>query len=232
MIHPVDRYVDKLLRRRRPAPFAPTQDDVAVVGAAIELMAAASDAVPRPDFVDGLRKRLSEQEEAEQAERDSRPARPKWRSPGRRRFLAAGALGAAGVATGAVADQLLTQPATTSAGPAATLDPVPGDWQTVAASEDLPDGTVRPFDLGAVAGFVRREAGRLAAVSGTCTHQGCRLALDAGRDKLACPCHGATFTLSGTNLTHPRRHGGPLPPLPQLAVREHDGQIQIYAPPR
>jgi cytochrome b6-f complex iron-sulfur subunit len=230
--NPVERYVNQLLRRRRPAPFAPTQDDVAVLGTAIDLVAATSDAVPRPDFVESLRERLSEQERAGQ---DSRPARPAWRTSARRRFLAAGALTAAGVAAGAVAggavaEGLLAEPADNT-GPT-TIDPSHGRWQDVAASDDLPDGTVRPFDLGTVTGFVRRASGRLAAVSGTCTHQGCQLALDPTRDHLACPCHGATFTLSGTNLTHPRRHGGPLPALPRLAVREHEGQIQIWAPPR
>jgi cytochrome b6-f complex iron-sulfur subunit len=222
--NPVNRYVNQLLRRRRPTPFAPTQDDVAVVGAAIELMAATCDATPRPDFVEALRERLSA---GEQAEHDSRPARPAWRTPARRRFLAASALTAAGVAAGAVADGLLTEPA--GDGPTA-IDPVRGSWQNVATSDQLPDGTVRPFDLGSVTGFVRRTSGRLAAVSGTCTHQGCRLALDPARDQLSCPCHGATFTLSGTNLKHPHRHDGPLPALPRLAVREHQGQIQIWAP--
>jgi nitrite reductase/ring-hydroxylating ferredoxin subunit len=45
-----------------------------------------------------------------------------------------------------------------------------------------------------------------------------------------CPCHGATFTLAGANLTHPRQTGSVLPALPRLPVREQDGRIQVYAP--
>jgi nitrite reductase/ring-hydroxylating ferredoxin subunit len=86
------------------------------------------------------------------------------------------------------------------------------------------------FDLGAVVGFARRVAGRVQAISGICTHQGCRLALDTPRDTLVCPCHGATFAVTGTPLTHPYRQAVPLPALPRLAVRERDGHIQIYAP--
>jgi nitrite reductase/ring-hydroxylating ferredoxin subunit len=89
---------------------------------------------------------------------------------------------------------------------------------------------VLPFDLGAVSGFVRRVSGRVQAVSGICTHQGCRLDLSPSRDQLACPCHGATFTLAGANLTHPLQTGQALPALPRLAVREQNGQVQIYAP--
>jgi nitrite reductase/ring-hydroxylating ferredoxin subunit len=90
---------------------------------------------------------------------------------------------------------------------------------------------VRPFDLGSVEGFLRRASGRVQAVSGICTHQGCRLDLAAARDKLSCPCHGATFTVAGVNLTHPRQSGGPLPALPRLPVREVGGRIEVYAPP-
>jgi cytochrome b6-f complex iron-sulfur subunit len=107
--------------------------------------------------------------------------------------------------------------------------PSRGVWHTVAAAADLPEGAVRDFDLGAVAGFVSRESGRLRAVSGMCTHQACRLALDEARTALVCPCHGATFAVAGTAL-HNDRSPRPLPPLPRLAVREHRGSVQVYGP--
>jgi len=96
-------------------------------------------------------------------------------------------------------------------------------------------GTVRvdpdaAFDLGPVNGFVRRVSGRVQAVSGICTHQGCRLDLSAARDLLTCPCHGATFAMDGANVSHPRPMSSPLPALPRLAVREQNGEIQIYGP--
>jgi cytochrome b6-f complex iron-sulfur subunit len=88
---------------------------------------------------------------------------------------------------------------------------------------------VLSFDLGSVTGLARRVSGRVQAVSAICTHQGCRLDLAPGRDQLACPCHGATFALTGQSLTHPRSVRA-LPPLPRLAVRESGGHVQIYAP--
>lgn len=253
MRHPVDRYVDRLLRRRRPKPFAPTQDELAVMRTAIDLMAAAPEADgPRPAFVDGLRGRLAERERAEEGAQADRPA---WRATARRRFLAAGALTATGAAAGATAAMTAQRLLVTAGGDGhagqggqtmqteqsgqsgqsgpqspGELTPTAGVWRDVTASADLVEGDVRPFDLGAVNGFVRRVSGRVQAVSGICTHQGCRLDLASARDRLLCPCHGASFSVSGANLTHPRQAGGPLPALPRLPVRERNGRIQIYAP--
>ena len=243
MRHPVDSYVNRLLRRRRPKPFAPTQDELAVMRTAIDLMAGAPEAHgPRPAFVEQLRAQISEQERNEQGPGASRPA---WRAPARRRFLAAGALTAAGAAAGVGADRMVViasgddqngRPGQPGPGPGqpqppAELTPTAGVWRDVAASTDLAEGDVHPFDLGSVNGFLRRASGRVQAVSGVCTHQGCRLDLAAARDKLSCPCHGATFTVAGANLTHPRQSSGPLPALPRLPVREQAGRIQVYAPP-
>jgi cytochrome b6-f complex iron-sulfur subunit len=234
MRQPVDRYVDRLLRRRRPKPFAPTAEELAVLRAAIELSAAAPDSgEPRAAFVEGLRERLAEQARNEQDAAE--PPRPAWRAPVRRHVLAAGALTVAGAAVGAAVDHVMTgenagNAAASGQTPQAEITPVHGTWQTVVDSADLPEGAVLPFDLGAVNGFLRRASGRVQAVSGICTHQGCRLALDAARELLACPCHGATFTPAGLNVTHPRPMSQPLPALPRLPVREQDGRIQIYAP--
>jgi Rieske Fe-S protein len=82
--------------------------------------------------------------------------------------------------------------------------------------------------LGSVRGFVHRAAGKLEAVSGVCTHQGCKLWLDAPEQRLRCPCHSTSFSLEGANVTHQ------LPiapaPLPKFQVREVNGVIEIYAP--
>jgi nitrite reductase/ring-hydroxylating ferredoxin subunit len=225
---PIDRYVDSLARRRRPKPFAPSEEDVAVARIAIELAAAGPDAQePREAFVEDLRRRLAASESAPQPE----PSRPTagW-VPARRRVLGAiAAVTAAGVG-GAAAEHALIRPATEPAIEAGTeLSPVAGSWQTVAAETDLIEGSVLPFDLGAVSGFVRNVAGAIEAVSGTCTHQGCRLNLRAPEALLACPCHGATFTLAGRPLTHPH-NAHPLPPLPHLPVRVDQGHVQILAP--
>ena len=40
---------------------------------------------------------------------------------------------------------------------------------------------------------------QLEAVSGVCTHQGCKLWLDAPESRLRCPCHSTSFSLEGTH---------------------------------
>jgi len=55
------------------------------------------------------------------------------------------------------------------------------------------EGTVLAFDAGTLNGFVERTGGRLSAVSGVCTHLGCRLRLNATATELDCPCHNAAL---------------------------------------
>ncbi|MCW2917705.1 MAG: Rieske (2Fe-2S) domain protein [Actinomycetia bacterium] len=228
----VDRYVDSLLRRRRPKDFAPTQDELAVARTAITLLAESPDAAgPRQKFVDDLHRRIAAQSTAAQQPAAAPPS-TRW-ALDRRRVLQVTTLtaaAAAAAAAGATADHLLTSDRIQTPTNAQTeISPTTGVWQTIAVSADLPEGGVRPFDLGPVTGFLRRTAGRVQAVSGICTHQGCKLALTPPRDTLACPCHGATFTLAGQPLTHPRTNQA-LPSLPRLPVREYQGHIQIFAP--
>src|SRR5271154_1895112 len=56
------RYVDDLLRGRRPKPFQPDDFEAAQIRTAIQLRAAgpAGDA-PRPEFLEDLHRRLAEQ---------------------------------------------------------------------------------------------------------------------------------------------------------------------------
>jgi nitrite reductase/ring-hydroxylating ferredoxin subunit len=46
--------------------------------------------------------------------------------------------------------------------------------------------------------------------------------------RLDCPCHRASFSLQGDVISH--EFAEPLPPLPHLAVRQRDGQIEVFAP--
>jgi nitrite reductase/ring-hydroxylating ferredoxin subunit len=230
-----DRYIERLLAGRRPKAFGPVGDeDLARIKAAIALAGSrAEQAGPDDAFVGRLRGRLA-------AELPGPPRRQPGRRllmslrAGRRRFLRAGLMATAAFAGGMAAESLLSSASSSSSssdGTAAETDltPTRGTWYTVATSDRLPEGAVLDFDLGAVTGFVRRTGGRLRAVSGVCTHQACRLALDAPRTGLVCPCHGATFALTGEPLHNFRSHH-PLPPLPRLAVREYQGQVQVYGP--
>jgi cytochrome b6-f complex iron-sulfur subunit len=240
---PLRRHLDDLVAGRRPRRFRATPADADELRAAIELRAARPGADElREGFVEELHRRLAAELAEPGAPELSAPGRaaPEPSAPGRaapespppvrplarRRLLAHGAgLAAASAAVGAAVDHALT---TRSAPDPGTLAPVTGTWQTVAAAAELPEGAVRAFDLGTVAGFVHRAGGVAVAVSGSCTHQGCHLRLDATGRTLDCPCHRTTFAPSGELITHQL----PLAPapLPRFAVREMDGAVQVYAP--
>jgi nitrite reductase/ring-hydroxylating ferredoxin subunit len=218
------RYVDDLLRGRRPKPFQPDDFEAAQIKTAIELRAAGPGGDrPRPEFLDELRGRLAEQMAG--------PPVPVRKPNTTRRQVIVGTSAAAVGAVAAVSvDRALTAQLREAPVAAGELTPNTGSWQRVAASSDVPDGHMHAFDLGSVSGFVRRVDGKPQAVSGVCTHQGCRLWFDAPDDRLRCPCHSTSFTAGGEVLTHQ------LPiapkPLPALMVREIDGVIEVFVPPR
>ncbi len=225
MMGGITRYIEDMVRSRRPRRFRADAEDAGLARVAIALRAARpGSGAPAEDFVTALHKQLA-------AELD--PPAPRRVLGGRRALLRVAALAGA-AATGAGIDDVLTRGAagSSAAGSSAagTLTPSHGTWLTVAASADLPDGAVRGFTANAVTGFVQRAGGRLSAVSGVCTHQGCRLALAADTARLICPCHGATFGLDGAVLSH--KFAGPLAALPQLEVREVHGTVQVYLPVR
>jgi cytochrome b6-f complex iron-sulfur subunit len=222
----LNRYVEDLLRGRRPKGFAPDEFEAAQLRTAIELKAAGVGAdEPRQDFLDDLHRRLAEQLDDEQPAAQSPP---NWLSANRRQVI----VGTSAAATAAVAavsvDRLLGAGNTGAPDVAQDLVPTEGAWQRVAASADVPEGAMHPFDLGSVVGFVRRVGGQAEGVSGICTHQGCKLWFDAPDDRLRCPCHSTSFSVDGQVLTHQ------LPispkPLPKLQVREIDGAIEVFAP--
>ena len=219
------RYIDDLLRGRRPKPFRPDEFEAAQIRTAIELQAArlGSDA-PRQEFLTDLHRRLAEQQQG--------TGQPVSKSTATRRNVLVGTSAAAAAAVAAVSiDRALIDSAQVAddgnSGPW-ELTPTTGRWMQVAASADVTDGAMRPFDVGSVIGFVRRVDGKAEAVSGICTHQGCRLWFDAPDDRLRCPCHSTSFTPAGQVLTHQ------LPivpkPLPTLMVREHSGAIEVFVP--
>jgi cytochrome b6-f complex iron-sulfur subunit len=227
----VRRFVEGLLRGQPTERARPDDLEAQQMKTAIELRAArlGSDA-PREEFVADLHRRLAETEE--DARGVDRPAR-NGPAGTRRQVVIGTSIAAASAAAGLVVDRTLLRngesPAPTPSAQG-VIEPNTGVWAPVGSSVDVPDGATLAFDLGSVTGFVHRVAGQLEAVSGICTHQGCRLWLDAPDNRLRCPCHSTSFSLAGETLTHQ------LPiapaPLPGVQVREDNGVIEVYAPTR
>jgi cytochrome b6-f complex iron-sulfur subunit len=215
------RYIDDLLRGRRPKPFRPDDFEAAQIRTAIDLQASrqGSDA-PSDDFLADLHRRLAAQQDA------AAPPAPTLNATRRTVIVGTSAAAAAAVAAVSIDRALIDSSQVADGG--RELTPNGGRWMRVAASADVTDGVMRPFDVGSVIGFVRRVNGQPEAVSGVCTHQGCRLWFDAPDDRLRCPCHSTSFAPAGQVLTHQ------LPiapkPLPTLMVREENGAIEVFVP--
>ena len=85
-------------------------------------------------------------------------------------------------------------------------EPMPG-----AVSEDLAEGWSMLPREGHPPVWVHRDAERVRALSGRCTHEGCPVLLDEDEQGFSCTCHGGKFDLSGAVVEGPPRE--PLQPL-------------------
>lgn len=221
------RYIDDLAAGRRPKPFEPDDFEAEQIRTAIDLNAARPGAdAPRPEFLSNLHARL-----AAQMEGDPEPTNVRRLPTATRRQVVVGTSAAAAAAVAAVAVDRLAIRGDKPAEVRATGELIPNDgiWQAVGKSSDIAeDGVMHPFEVGSVIGFVRRVDGQPEAVSGVCTHQGCRLWFDKPDTRLRCPCHLTSFSPEGQVLTHQLRISPA--PLPKLEVREADGEIQVFAP--
>jgi cytochrome b6-f complex iron-sulfur subunit len=182
-------------------------------------------AIPRAEFVGDLHRRLADQLNESDASVDLGAARLS-----RRRVIggigAAAATAAAAAVAGAVVDrELLNSDSSPSVPTAQELVPDEGAWQPVLGAAALGDGQVARFSTVSTVGFVVNDNGRLSAISGVCTHQGCLLRHNEAAGRLDCPCHRASFSLQGDVLHQQFRQ--PLAPLPHIQVRENNGQIEI-----
>jgi len=90
---------------------------------------------------------------------------------------------------------------------------------SIGKPDDFPAGTRIARDVERVC--IVRDGNRMAAISTTCTHLGCIVAIsDTG---FACPCHGSHYDQDGTVT------GGPAPkPLPWFKVTlAPNGEIEV-----
>jgi Rieske Fe-S protein len=91
-----------------------------------------------------------------------------------------------------------------------------GTWVPIGRAEQFQPGAPKRVVLpgGRVAFITRVNASQLSALSARCTHQGCEVGWDSARKQFLCPCHGATFTASGSNIGGPAQQ--PLVPVPVM----------------
>ena len=221
-------FVDAVLANRRPKSFPADADDAQAMRAAIELRAAQPGAsLPRAEFVADLHQRLRG-ELADPVAPVELPSAT-GRQVTRRGVLAGAAAAVAAAVAGAVVDhELVGPPARGVAAASRNLLADQAEWRAVASSSDLAQAQVVRFTTKTAVGFISSAGQQLRAVSGVCSHQGCLLQHNQAAGKLDCPCHRASFALSGEVLNH--EFPEPLPALPLLQVRERGGQVEVLLP--
>ena len=219
------RYVDDLLCGRRPRPFDADRFEAAQIRTAIELRAArTASGAPSEHFLTDLQRRLAARVPGARETPDPLNGPHATRRQVVVAASAAALAGGGGIVAGAATGHVFPDGHSRADRP--SMQPSDGSWQVVAASADVPAGVMHPFDVGSVVGFVRRVNGQPEAISGVCTHQGCRLWFDRPLDQLRCPCHSTSFSPTGQVLGHLLRVAPD--PLPRLEVRELGGSIEVF----
>ena len=210
----VGRFVDALLRNRRPRRFRALPEELDAMRVAIRLRASRTGAdLPDPTFVDKLGQRL----------REELSGKPVHRRLSRRGLLVAVGTTAAAAVAGSVAGVVGDRLARVNAG-SRELVPAGATWQPVVAAAAVADGQAVWFSTGAVEGFVVNVGGEYRAYSAVCTHLGCVLQ-ESVAGRLTCPCHRTAFGLDGSVIQHelPRAPAA----LPWLHTRVRDGQVEV-----
>jgi cytochrome b6-f complex iron-sulfur subunit len=216
----LDKHVEDLLQDRRPER-TPLGDEAALRARQTAAMLRATKpgaGLPSKEFLERMQGSI-QQWVGEQSARPQPATRPSRRS-----LLLTGAAGiAAGVAAAIGVDRLTPKQPAPGAGQAIVENN--GTWKPVKALADLPDGTPVAFRSGAIEGFLIRNGEEVKGLSAVCTHMGCILNYSKFRDQFECPCHAATFDMSGRPTD---RYYTPLPRLPALQVRVERGQVEVY----
>jgi cytochrome b6-f complex iron-sulfur subunit len=215
----VANFVDDLVHGRRPRRFAATPEEAEAMTAAAGLAAARLGAdLPDKAALDRIHQRLS-------AALDERPVLEHHVS--RRAWLRTAGAAAAAVVVGVALDEVVanTQRPTGSGG-TATLVPDGGDWRRVASVSQVPPGHAMTFSTASIDAVIVNDGGNIRALSGVCTHLGCRLQPDDASRQLNCPCHQTAFNWSGRVLYY-RLKAAPAN-LPQIPSRVTDGEIELF----
>lgn len=86
---------------------------------------------------------------------------------------------------------------------------------------DISPGTVLPFKNGHFY-LIRYNDGGFLALSLICTHLGCSIGWDSGRDQFICPCHASAFDNKGNVINPPASRA-----LDAYRVFIEDGKVKV-----
>jgi nitrite reductase/ring-hydroxylating ferredoxin subunit len=252
-----ERYLDALLGDERPSPDdVASGDEAEMARLAAEMAGAAGGTGPDPDpaFVEQVRLRMRAADGGVAAVQVPPPVRERGSTPGaepagrrtwrltRREVLQAGIGAAAGLAAGLIGVSVTATRRDERATLGGDDDLVAADgfWAEAAQLSEVPDGTAVRFSTAAFDGFVVNDSGEVRALSSVCTHMGCTLHYRPEWQDLRCPCHGASFDMTG-RLANGRRawreepyrgdaraYPIELPDLVRPRVKVEDGVIWVW----
>lgn len=216
----LSRFVDDIVKRRRPRRFKATSEELEALAGAIELARLRPGAdLPDPEFVQRLERDLRREFDP--------PLKGTEAAQGfsRRAVLRTAGTVAAAAVLGAVADRSILNSRTAVTTPN-TVVPNQGRWQPVAALSSLPAGTAKPFSTEAIRGVIVNDRGTIRALSGVCTHLGCVLKPNVARASLDCPCHRTVFGWDGNVRSSQLPHGPAK--LPAIKTRISGNQVEVF----
>lgn len=97
-----------------------------------------------------------------------------------------------------------------------------GGLVAVASTDELPLGQGQVYSVNNKPVLVMHTEDGYKAVSATCTHLGCIVFWDLGKQVVSCPCHEAYFNTSGAVISGP-----PPAPLEEYEVLVERDQIYV-----
>lgn len=91
-------------------------------------------------------------------------------------------------------------------------------------ADELPKGSALMFKFGVrPAMLIHHEDDSWVSLDAVCTHMGCTVAYDPGKNMIQCACHGGTYDAkTGENLSGP-----PPRPLTKYVVAVSSGSVQV-----
>ncbi|MBI1909483.1 MAG: Rieske 2Fe-2S domain-containing protein [Deltaproteobacteria bacterium] len=96
-----------------------------------------------------------------------------------------------------------------------------GDIVKIPLSE-LPPGGMKRFHVRGIPAVAINSKEGYAAFSLVCSHLGCLVTWEGGKNEFLCPCHGAKFGSNGSVLSGPPPKG-----LERLNVEVKEGEIWV-----
>ena len=97
-----------------------------------------------------------------------------------------------------------------------------GENVELEGADGMSAGQAKMLQVSGKAVIVVRDRNGFKAFSAVCTHLGCLVKWDTGKQEFLCPCHAAVFDKDGGVVSGP-----PPAPLPAYKIKEIGGKVYV-----